>query len=135
MRNELESYTRLQQGLLNSLREQLKVDGSLASLPRSGELTFDGGIWKFTRHGTGARFEQRATGVVVDIHDEFEHPELFDAWRLRTYFGSLGKRGEKSLQKAVDVRGQPMEKALEQVLSTLSATGQVEQVGRHYRLA
>lgn len=134
MRDELEVYTRLQAGLVTSMGGQIRGGASLESMPRSGQVQLDGAEWQFMRHGAGVCFKQAGSGVTVDILDAFERPALFDLWRLRIYFGSLGIRGQKILQRTTGARGRPMELVLEQAMMLLLAAGQIEKVGQHYRL-
>jgi hypothetical protein len=70
----------------------------------------------------------------VDVHDALERPELFDVWRLRTYFGSLGRRGVKCIERAVGRPGVRLDEALSDVLEDLERSGTLERVGKHYRL-
>jgi hypothetical protein len=79
-------------------------------------------------------FRTLTTGVVVDVHDEFDSPDLFDLWRLRTYFGSLGKQGVQCIVEATGISGQSIDVGLQSALSTLECEGKIERVGQHFRL-
>lgn len=54
----------------------------------------------FVRHGGGVRFSEQGSARQVDVLDRVDRPDLFDRWRLVTYFGSLRRTGIKLLEHA-----------------------------------
>lgn len=132
MQQELRHFVHLQHQLIGAFESRFE-QASWHTIPRTGELEADGAMWAFVRHGGGVRF-RRANNTVVDMHDELEAPDLFDACRLRTYFGSLRTAGVRMVARVAMTDQGNLGTLLGRALSILEATGQVEREGWHYRL-
>ncbi|WAS99273.1 DUF6896 domain-containing protein [Nannocystis punicea] len=74
-------------------------------IPQVGAMELDGRRWEYVRHGGGVGFYERVSRRAIDVHDKFDRPHMFDAWRLQLYFGSLGRTGMKMLERACGRRG------------------------------
>ena len=64
-----------------------------------------------------------------------DRPGCFDPWRLRAYFGSLGRRGTKLLERESGVRGQSMKIALEEALRRWVTEGKIREESGCYWLS
>lgn len=88
-----------QTALVTALREKYPLSNDEALLldfPTSGSLHCMGVEWVFQKHGLGFRFTCHSTGEFIDIHSEFQNPEVFDAWRLAIHLESTGHYREES---------------------------------------
>lgn len=102
--------------LVSEWARKFGLDMILTAAPSEGNFTVTSGKWTFRRHGLGVCFTHRLSNQCVDIHDKFDEPELFDAWRLELFLESRG----------ILFRGKKLAEALNK-LSTLT------QVGRHFK--
>jgi len=134
--DELRSFVRTQSSLLAALRSSVAASEAswLSAAPRGGTVLVDGIGWSFRKHGAGVAFTRTDTGVVVDVHAHADDPALFDLWRLRTYFGSLGGRGVKVVNSAAGMLEGPMEQKIALCLARLRALGTLSEDGGIYRL-
>jgi hypothetical protein len=85
-------------------------------IPQAGEMELDGRRWQYTRHGGGVAFYDPSSRRSIDVHDKFDRPHMFDAWRLHLYFGSLGRTGMKMLERACGRRGISAKDAVEMLV-------------------
>jgi len=135
---EVAEYVALQKQLLLSLAPSAEFDSQgdayLTSLARTGDVVVGTDSWSYKLHGAGVLFQHGATGRQVDVHRHLARPDLFDAWRLRTYFGSLGGRGVKLVEHAIGSKGQPLDKAIELLLQRWLAAGKITEEEGSYRL-
>lgn len=135
---EVAEYVALQKLLLISLSPRAESDSQgdahLAGLARTGEVMVGTDSWSYKLHGAGVLFQHRATGRQVDVHRHLGRPDLFDAWRLRTYFGSLGGRGVKLVEREIGSKGKPLDKAIELLLERWLEAGKVTEEEGGYRL-
>ena len=135
--DEVMEYVALQKSLLSAFCPTAASGGpaSFADLPKIGEVNVGSEPWRYTRHGAGVLFHHQQTGRQIDVHRHLDRPNLFDAWRLRTYFGSLGRRGVKMVERAIGSRGLPLDQAIEELLDIwLRAEAIIEENGS-YRLS
>jgi hypothetical protein len=132
---ELRQYIQLQGRLVRSVLSSKASEplDPICDLPRSGETFIDEQRWSFFRHGTGLRF-QSDQGVVVDVPTKVTDPEVFDIWRLRTYLGSLGRRGVKCIEKSLGERGVVLDNGIERLLDRLRQAGVICAEGECYRV-
>lgn len=136
--SEVREYVALQKVLIASLlrRDDASryAEMNLSGLARTGEVVVDAESWTYKLHGAGVRFQHGATGRQVDIHRSPDRPELFDSWRLRTYFGSLGRRGVKMVEREIGSKGQSLDKAIDLLLERWLEAGIVTEDEGSYRL-
>lgn len=108
-RTELQVFVGLQVSLVTTLMGYMPVGEwqpgfaealsiSRTNLPRTGELEVEGATWKYQFHGGGVEFWGTAPRRTIDCHIHLDRPDLFDAWRLERYFGSLGSKGVRLLE-------------------------------------
>ncbi|MCP4500967.1 MAG: hypothetical protein GY822_13495 [Deltaproteobacteria bacterium] len=71
---------------------------------RLGVICVNDKDWNWNIHGTGVLFTSSLL-VKVDIHEVLTKSVYFDQYRLRTYFGSLGKKGVQMLERIVGHSG------------------------------
>lgn len=100
-------------------------------VPRGGEVTLDD-AWQYRRHGSGVAFEHAATRALVDMPDLELDPDEVDLHVLRAYFGSIGRRGAKIVERVVGRRG-PLEALLVEALARLAEAGHARWDGQAYR--
>ncbi|WP_323762334.1 DUF6896 domain-containing protein [Maricaulis sp.] len=81
------------------------LDIVLTDAPPTGRIKVASGDWTFRRHGSGVCFTHEPSTRRVDVHDNFDKPELFDAWRLELFLESQGVlfRGRKLAEALNDV--------------------------------
>lgn len=130
---EIARYVHLQYRLVGTIQAQYHTS-SLLSVANAGRVVAEGSTWSFSKHGSGVRFKSVPSGIVVDVHNEFQRPDLFDHWRLRTYFGSLRKEGARMVKEFASEEGPGLDVALERALAALLARGRLVRVGSHYQL-
>jgi hypothetical protein len=65
----------------------------------------------------------------VDVYERLDEPEVFDVWRLGTYFRSLGPRGRKVLAKACGMSETAIDDAVVLVTEELLRAGLVGKDG------
>jgi hypothetical protein len=125
----------LQKSLAESLVAAFGSPGKLLeNLPRTGSVTCRAMTWTFQQHGLGLWFSAADGSMRIDIPVLEEDVETLDAWRLGLYLGSLGRGGEKILERALGRRpGTRMARA-RNWLESLVAEGVLERAGRAYRL-
>lgn len=140
---KVREFVEVQTRLEHTFREQ--ACGGPTELPRVGTIHAQlEGIstlaplqsdWNFTVHGSGVRFEHRC-GVTVDIHNRRDRPDLFDAWRLGTYFRSLRGRGVRILNGLLVPRNRQggWDAILDDLLCELKSEGKIESVDRWFRI-
>lgn len=131
----LRHYVDLQATLLTALRAAFGREPGpeiwLGDVPKRGEVLVRDRTWDFVRHGGGVRFSEQGSARQVDVLDRVDRPDLFDRWRLVTYFGSLQRTGIKLLEHATRQRGLPFPDALDLLLPRLIEAGVVvESEGR-----
>ena len=102
--------------LVSEWARQFGLEMILTAAPSTGNITVTSGEWTFRRHGLGVCFTHHPSNQCVDIHDKFDEPELFDAWRLELFLESQG----------ILFRG----KKLAEVLNNVST---LRHVGRHFK--
>jgi hypothetical protein len=133
----LVDYVSLQQALWGKLRNA--CGGATAPLlfdvPKSGFVDHDGRRWSIKKHGQGVLFSEEGGGRRIDLHDIAAGADRLDSWRLATYFGGLGREGEKFISRVIGTPGGTMEQRVEQWLTQLAADGVLVQDGPTYRLA
>ncbi len=136
--SEVREYVALQEMLIASFSRGDESgshgDVSLAGLARTGAVVVGTDSWTYKIHGAGVLFQHGATGRQVDVHRRPGRPDLFDAWRLRAYFGSLGRRGVKMVEREIGSRGQPLDKAIDLLLKRWLEAGIVSEDEGSYRL-
>lgn len=110
MEIDIKNIIRLQTVLWNAFASEYGVSDlfSLLDAPKRGELIVEGETWLFSKHGLGVMFTNRFNGARIDIHRALEGAHIVDAWGLATYFGSLGKTGEKFLFSEIATRAGPV---------------------------
>lgn len=111
--DHLRLFVHLQRRLWRALRVDYPAPLSpgLTVIPGQGQVTVDGETWEFRRHGSGVLFSEADGKRKIDLHDAFVGPDQLDTWRLATYFGALGRAGEKLVGQVVARQG-PMEERL-----------------------
>lgn len=138
-RDALQAFLAAQARLLEALRSVHGGDGRLSAalgqIPRRGAVEVEDGEWRFHRHGAGVMFEHVGSHVRVDVPSDLDEPWFFDAWRLGTYFGSMGRRGTKALEMAIGVRGLDVDESVRSWMERLVAAGIVVRSGRGYRMS
>ena len=122
--DHLRLFVHLQRRLWQALRVDCPepLSPGLTMIPRQGQVTVDGEIWEFQRHGSGVLFRETHGKRKIDLHDAFAGPDQFDTWRLATYFGALGRAGEKLVSQVVP-RQVPLEERLRLWLDDLVNQG------------
>ena len=60
---------------------------------------------------------------------------MFDAWRLRTYLGSLGRRGIKLIDSASGVSGTTLQEKVTSWLERLERQQLIKKAGNTYELS
>jgi hypothetical protein len=135
---EVERFVHIQKDLLSALRLQVSstrpLSEVLSELPRRGGVSVQEEVGEYVCHGSGVRFREKQTAVVVDVHVDVDRPDVFDVWRLRSYFGSLGRRGVRVLERAVGIKGVVLERALAILLDRWMESGDVVATSGGYRL-
>ncbi len=140
----LVEYIALQKGLIESLRDEF-LDERCRSvdlcrevdIPQRGEIHCQGAIWSFQRHGAGIVFRESRNQTVVDVHDHFIRLDIIDGWRLRTYLGSLGRRGIKIVDSIVDHHQGTLLERVEELIKKATVQGVIKRVkidGDYYQL-
>ena len=137
--SEVRELVALQEMLIASLPQGEGAGGhagvSLAGLARTGEVLLGTDSWTYRVHGAGVLFQHGSTGRQVDVHRRPGRPDLFDSWRLRTYFGSLGRRGVRLVEREIGSKGQPLGMAIDLLLKGWLEAGIVIKDEGSYRLA
>lgn len=133
----LRDYVSLQASVLEALES---AHGPLdtnahSQVPRSGTVTTSTGEWTFQRHGGGVSFKRSADGCTIDVHTRPLEPTMFDAWRLRTYLGSLGRRGIKLIDSASGVSGTTLQEKVTSWLERLERQQLIKKAGNTYELS
>jgi hypothetical protein len=126
--NALRRYVQTQTALLSALQDHgsnQPLSVRLFNMPAHGVLICHSQEWQFTRHGSGVLFRELCSGRKVDVPIEVDNPEVFDLWRLGTYFGSLGRTGVKLLERASGNRGTTILHALETLLDAWQRSGEI----------
>lgn len=133
----LVEYVRLQQKLLAAWSDHLGVvpGKSLLSAPRSGELDVGDSRWRWHRHGGGVCFTQAASGVVVDVEEHLDEPEMFTVWRLAGHFGSMKRRGLKMIERVTDDYESPLDTRIQRWLEELEKQRVVVRDDRWWRMS
>lgn len=111
-------FLRLQTALLDAFFQKNPGQHSgLVFFPpvRSGTVFVEGQEWSWQVHGAGVRFLSPSR-VAVDVHTILARPSYFDSWRLRVYFGSLGRTGVKLLERTVGRQG-PLDDLIESAIA------------------
>ncbi|MEK6540920.1 MAG: hypothetical protein AABZ45_02230 [Pseudomonadota bacterium] len=69
----------------------LSSDEELITLvPKKGQLTLEGQLWSFARHGLGVLFSSQSDSRIIDAHERpVSLPQALDAWRLMQFFEAL----------------------------------------------
>lgn len=132
----LRDFLSLQESLLRALEatQEPLVPSMNSLIPRAGAIVTTTGEWTFQRHGSGVSFKRRADGCTIDVHTRVQEPTVFDAWRLRTYFGSLGRRGIKLIDKACGNRSASLQEKVELWLEQLENQQAIRRLGNAYVL-
>lgn len=122
--DHLRQFVGLQRLLWQALRERHSgaLTAGLPSIPKHGQLAIENEVWEFQRHGSGVLFSEVSGKRRIDLHDAFAGPEKVDPWRLATYFGSLGRTGEKLVSRAAGNRG-TLEERIGSWLARLASQG------------
>jgi hypothetical protein len=128
MQARLVSAIRTHFGLVNPLSQELE------RIPRSGAISLDSAVWRFTRHGAGLSFKEQSTRRVIDVHNRVDEPHLFDHWRLATYFGSLGPSGMRVLERVTEMPGLRADDAVVLLTEELFNAGVIKKDGDSYYL-
>lgn len=129
---EVRRFVKLQVRLLQELTLTVtQPTGEVDTLkaPRSGSVVLDNERWSYFRHGSGVLFTSIESGARVDVSDLVELPTCFDAWRLGTYFRSLGRPGHKLLVSVSDNRSLSIDNCVEILLAHLVELGLARQLG------
>lgn len=126
----LREFVALQASLLRALHvaHSALTPHDLDSIPRSGKLDMPSGTWTFQRHGAGVSFKRERDGCIVDVHARAQEPNTFDAWRLETYFASLGRSGMKRIDKACGTRNGSARQKVALWLQQLEDRGAIRKV-------
>ena len=133
---EIQEFVRLQKSLLELLgagRGNVPLSLYVGTLPPIGSVQLGTETWTYVRHGGGVSFKD-SSGRVIDAHRMIDEPEAFDAWRLRTYVGSLGSRGVKLVRKTIGERSLSLDKGVDKVLASMVERGEVLRDSGCYRL-
>lgn len=132
----LKEYVDLQIKLAQVFQDEFGQvkDKFLTAIPKEGEISCEGSIWHFKKHGSGVIFIENTSKVKVDIHEMAIEATLFDQWRVRTYFGSLGKRGEKLISTFTGKKNISLDENIKTCLSMLLSNGEIEKINNYYRL-
>ena len=133
----LYEYVKLQRDLVGATNSQYGDDQrgfSTDEVTKTGEVEASGTTWRFQRHGSGIIFTNAETGVKVDVDEWSVDSGCFDAWRLRTYLGSLGRRGVKLVSFATGESGINLEDNINTWLSKLLSDGAISEVNGYYKL-
>lgn len=104
----------------------------LLDLPKKGEVTADGDVWSYTKHGSGVLFLRSRDGLLIDAPQKIsEMQSHLDAWSLSSYFESMniGSLVYKKTTYSAD------ERDLKKLLLVLEADGLVTETGGTYILA
>lgn len=130
------SYVQLQKKLLAKLESEFgyRVDRLLLKLPQKGQINVEEETWQFRKHGLGVSFTNVNSRIIVDVHQYINEPELFDTWRIATYLGSLGHRGERLLRGQVDESKLSLIDRIETYLESLLAEGVLERRNDAYAI-
>jgi hypothetical protein len=89
----------LQKGLFNVFRSTFPEVADLHELsdaPKKGFVKLYGFEWAFFTHGVGILFKRQQDGLIVDMHEFFNNPRLFDSWRLMQFLGGFGFKFRQS---------------------------------------
>lgn len=136
-REEVRRFVELQAALLTALHTQHAADLDprywLREVPRNGDVTLQGRTWGYFRHGAGFTFIEEGSEREVNAHNNTDVLEYVDAWRLRCYFGSLGRTGVKLIERALGRRGARLYDAAEELLARLHAAGDLIKYESGYR--
>ncbi len=132
---QIQLFVELQKGLWEKLRESIgeDIDELLFNIPKNGEVDLSGDIWVYSKHGLGVCFTNLKTKRKVDLHKADSGAECFDVYGLSTYFGSLGNKGQKILNKY----GMESESYLERIgmlVDKLEKSGDIDKKGEAYEL-
>jgi hypothetical protein len=119
--------------LLGAERGSVPLSLHMGTLPRTGDVKLGTEVWAYVRHGSGVSFKG-PSGIVVDAHRLVDEPESFDAWRLRTYFGSLRGRGVKLVADATGNPGVSLDTGVETLLACMVERGEVLSESGYFRL-
>lgn len=98
--DELLEFVRLQQKLAEALEEVGGGESTdMGMRVERGTVSIDDTDWAFNWHGSGVLFVRAGDRVQVDMHRRLDNPMFVDRWRLEIYFQSLGRRGNKLLNR------------------------------------
>ncbi len=112
---DIKNIIRLQTLLWNAFADHHGVSdsSSLLGAPESGELTVENETWLFAIDGLGVMLANQFSGARIDVPRALEGAHIVDTWGLATYFGWLGKTGEKFLFSEIATRAGPVEDRVE----------------------
>ncbi len=133
--DHLRLFVELQMRLWRVLRDEHSepLTPGLTMLPKYGQVKIDSGVWNFQRHGSGVLFTEVEGARKIDLHDAMAGDDQVDAWRLATYFGSLGRMGEVLVMRFAGTTG-TLEERLSGWLECLARQGVLRAENGRYTL-